>query len=56
MDPGQASTLQPLTLYHTCWYLHESSRHEEFEYVIIPLILGSHDIVAGKGLTLASHI
>ena len=37
----------------TCWYLNESSLHQELEYVIIIVIQGSSDIyswLAGKGL------
>ena len=38
---GHSSTLQQLILDEACWYLNESSLHEESEYVIVKLIQGS---------------
>ena len=42
---GHTSILQPLIWHNSCWYLNESSLHQEFEYIII-ILIQSHIIVA----------
>ena len=39
------ATSHPLILDQVYWYVNDTARHEEFEYIIIILIQGSLDII-----------